>query len=170
MSPDVAKGVTFRKARVSWVPHTRRVTAPWILPVLISACVVGCATTSLPLTNLTPVPPERFSWQQRTEQPIGTLLVARDVGLAGFAARRVVVTVDGKAAGNVFAGEFLRLFVEPGRRVVAASATAAIGGETRSSPRQLEIDVPAGGEIVVRVGFGDLSTAGGFYIWLDATK
>ena len=87
-----------------------------VVALLLSAC---SATTSLPVAQLTPTPPERVTWKDSIAADAGTLLIARDAGLHGSAAR-VFVAVDGIAAGDVRVEEVLKLQVDPGRKVVSA--------------------------------------------------
>lgn len=128
--------------------------------------LAGCASSSLPLSQLAPVPVERIQWKEAIPSSAGMLVIARDSGFSGSAAK-VLVAIDGMAAADIRSGEVMRLQVEPGRRVITASAFAAVGGELRR-PRSLEVTVRPGAETVVRIGFDEMG--GGFSVWQDVVR
>lgn len=132
---------------------------------LALAALGACATTSLPVSTLKPVPPERVTWQPEAAPTAGQLLLARDSGFTGSLAR-VIVTVDGTRAGEVMAKEVLRLRVSPGRRVVTVSVQG-VGGELHR-PRSIEVDVRPEATTLLRVGFDD--GLRGFSVWQDVLK
>lgn len=138
------------------------------LMVVVSAASVlaGCATVSLPVDQLKPVPPERMAWKDAQADSAGVLIVARDSGFAGSGAR-VTVAVDGVPAAVLWSEEVARLRVPAGRVVVTASAQAGLGGEIYR-PRSLEVTIPANGRTVLRIGFDEGRS--GFSIWQDVTK
>lgn len=133
-----------------------------IVALLLSAC---SATISLPVAQLTPTPPERVTWKDSIATDAGTLLIARDAGLHGSAAR-VFVAVDGIAAGDVRVEEVLKLQVDPGRKVVSMSVYAGLGGEMRR-PRSLEVTVSPGRITLLRIGFDEM--AGGVSLWQEVS-
>lgn len=134
-----------------------------ILAIAFVMILSGCSTTSLPIGQLKPTPPERVTWRDSATPDAGTLLIARDAGFSGSAAR-ALVSIDGAAAGDVRVEESLKLRVDSGRRVVTVSVHAALGGETRR-PRSLEVTVSPGRLTVVRIGFDEM--AGGVSLWQD---
>ena len=134
-----------------------------LLGLVAAVALSACSTTSLPLTQLEPVPVERVTWEQKPTAEAGILKIARDSGFTGHAAR-VMVTVDGKPAGEIRNRELLELRVDAGRVVITASAYAALGEEIRR-PRSLEVTVKPGEETIVRIGFDEMM--GGFSIWQD---
>ena len=131
-----------------------------------AALLSACASTSLPTSELQPVPAERVTWGATAPAPHGVLAIARDGGFAGVAAR-VHVSIDGQPAADMRSSEILRLPVAPGRRIVTAQSFAASGGETRR-PRSLEVTVAEGQETLVRIGFDDM--ASGFSLWQDVKR
>lgn len=123
--------------------------------------VSGCASTSLPVSELRAVPVERLTWKDPVPGEYGSLVIARDGGFAGSAAR-VFITVDGKSATETMAEEVLRLKLPPGRHVVTVQSYALLGGETHR-PRSLEVTVEAGKETLLRIGFDEM--AKGLSLW-----
>lgn len=136
------------------------------IAAIATALALGaCATVSLPVSSLKPVPAERVAWQAESGANTGQLLIARDSGFTGSLAR-VMVAIDGTFAGELAAEEILRLRMNPGRRMLTVSVQG-VGGELHR-PRSMEVDVAPNGITLLRVGFDDGMR--GFSVWQDVVK
>jgi len=111
--------------------------------------LAGCATTPVPSSSATPVPPERILAAEFTKphQGLAMLVVTRDKGF--FIAKcEATVFVDGIKVAKILQREQLRLFVEEGEHLIGVSSDEGIclGGSdqkpvtvTRAKPTLLRI-------------------------------
>lgn len=92
-----------------------------LIGALAVALLAGCASSQVPSSEAKPVPSSRlFAFQT----PIGggsVLIITRDKGFVG-AGCNATVSIDGRRAGEVGAGESARFRVAPGEHIVSASS------------------------------------------------
>lgn len=112
--------------------------------------LTACATISLPIDKLASVSPDRVFWVDESGPNAGTLVFARDRGLAGSAAR-VNVYLDGRDAGIINNGELLSLRLAPGRHMVKSQTKTVLDDGYR--PQSIEVTIEAGKTLIVRIGF-----------------
>ena len=119
------------------------------LTTVVALLLSACATTILPVAQLTPSPSARVTWKDSIAADAGTVLIALDTGVR-MAGIGVVVAVDGVRAGEIYKdeiyeGEVLKLRVDAGRKVVSVSTQS-------SRPRSLEVAVSGGRTTLLRIG------------------
>jgi phosphosulfolactate phosphohydrolase-like enzyme len=110
------------------------------LATVVALLLSACATTILPVAQLTPSPSARVTWKDS---------IAADAGVR-MAGIGVVVAVDGVRAGEIYKdeiyeGEVLKLRVDAGRKVVSVSTKS-------SRPRSVEVIVGSGHTTLLRIG------------------
>jgi hypothetical protein len=115
--------------------------------------LVGCATTPVPSSSATPVPPERILAPEftRPHQGLAMLVVTRDRGFL-MSACEATVFIDGFKVAKLLQAEQIRLFIEEGDHLVGASAEAGIclGGSDQES-----IKVTRAKPVLLRIAAGN---------------
>lgn len=88
---------------------------------LAVALLAGCATSPVPSSEADPVPSSRLFAYQAPTQDDSTLIVTRDKGFVGGGCN-TVVSIDGRRAAEIGAGESAKFRVAPGEHIVSASS------------------------------------------------
>lgn len=113
--------------------------------------VAGCATTPVPESAASAVPPDRL-YAPALARPVsggGTITVRRDSGMlgAGCSAR---VWIDGQPAADLWPSERVAIHVEAGEHIVSAQGNALCTGALLEVPA----NVKPGRESRLRIGYG----------------
>ena len=123
----------------------------WLAAAAIWAA--GCATTPVPSSSATPVPPERILAPDFTKphQGLAMLVVTRDKGFL-MSACEATVFVDGVKVAKLLQREQLRLFLEEGKHLVGVSADQGIclGGSDQQA-----IEVTRARPVLLRIAAGN---------------
>lgn len=107
------------------------------------ALLTGCASSPVPSSEAEPVPSSRLFAYQAIVSGGSTLVVTRDKGFVG-AGCNAMVTIDGRRAAEVGAGETAKFRVAPGVHIVSASSCG-------SGLKELETTIKAGGTKKFRI-------------------
>nr|WP_269803054.1 hypothetical protein [Pseudomonas uvaldensis] len=83
--------------------------------------LAGCATSPVPSSEADPVPSSRLFALQAPAQGDSTLIVTRDKGFVGGGCN-TTLSIDGRKAAEIGAGETAKFRVAPGEHIVSASA------------------------------------------------
>ena len=115
--------------------------------------LAGCATTPVPSSSATPVPPERILAADFTKphQGLAMLVVTRDKGFF-LKACEATFFVDGVKVAKLLQSEQLRLFVEDGDHLVGVTSDEGLcmGGSD-----QQEIKVSRSKPTLLRIAAGN---------------
>src|SRR5262245_34959561 len=122
---------------------------------LIAAAILlaACATTPVPSSSATPVPPERILAPEFTKahEGLAMLVVTRDKGFF-IASCEATVFIDGIKVAKLLQREQLRMFVEEGEHLVgvAADQGVCLGGSD-----QAPIKVTRAKPVLLRIAAGN---------------
>jgi hypothetical protein len=122
---------------------------------LVAAAVilgVGCATTPVPSSDATPVPPERIRAPEfaRSEAGRALLVVTRDKGLRASACT-IGVHIDGTLVVDLRPSEQARLFVDEGTHLVGAKSTTSA---CVTEADQIQVEVTRAKPVLLRISAG----------------
>ena len=87
----------------------------------ISMFMVGCATSRVPSGKADPVPSSRLFAYQKPASGDAALIVTRDSGFVGGGCN-TSVSIDGRKAAEIGAGETAKFYVTAGEHIVGASS------------------------------------------------
>ena len=92
-----------------------------IVGALAVALLAGCATSPVPSGKADPVPSSRLFAYQKPGSDGAVLIVTRDTGFVGGGCN-TSVSIDGRKAAEIGAGETAKFYVAAGDHIVGASA------------------------------------------------
>ncbi|MCE0464911.1 DUF2846 domain-containing protein [Pseudomonas uvaldensis] len=92
-----------------------------VILVIAGSLLAGCATSPVPSSEADPVPSSRLFALQAPAQGDSTLIVTRDKGFVGGGCN-TTLSIDGRKAAEIGAGETAKFRVAPGEHIVSASA------------------------------------------------
>lgn len=114
-----------------------------LIGALAVALLAGCATSPVPSSEADPVPSSRLFAYQAPTQGDSTLIVTRDKGFVGGGCN-TSVSIDGRRAAEIGAGESAKFRVTPGEHIVSASSCG-------SGLKERETSIKAGGTKKFRI-------------------
>lgn len=100
------------------------------------ALLAGCATSPVPSSEADPVPSSRLFAFQAPAPGGSMLVVTRDKGFVGGGCN-TTVSIDGRRAAEIGAGESAKFRVTPGEHIVSASSCG-------SGLKERETEIKAG--------------------------
>ncbi|MDD1002445.1 hypothetical protein [Pseudomonas sp. TNT2022 ID642] len=92
-----------------------------IVGALAVALLAGCATSPVPSGKADPVPSSRLFAYQKPASDDAVLIVTRDSGFVGSGCN-TSVSIDGRKAAEIGAGETAKFYVAAGEHIVGASS------------------------------------------------
>lgn len=92
-----------------------------LIGVLAVAVLAGCATSPVPAEQADPVPRARLFAFQTPSSGQAIVIITRDEGFTGGACN-TTVSIDGRRAAEIGAGETAKFYVAPGDRMLSASS------------------------------------------------
>jgi len=128
---------------------------------LVFLVLSACSTVSLPISQLSQVTTQYVFVTDETINDSGTLILARDKGMVGSAAR-VHVFVDGQNVGILKNGEYISIRLSQGRHLVKTQTKTVLDDGYR--PQSVDVEIKSGLTSVIRVGF---EASGQPAMWLD---
>lgn len=132
--------------------------------VIIALCVLltGCATTPVPISEATPVPPTRHLAFKSPGDGTAPVVIRRDSGLqASVCATQVFV--NGALAAYIRSGEIVTLHVPAGETILGAMADAICAGGLV----ELQVKLTPGRAAHYRIGY---DTNGALGLFATATR
>jgi len=100
-----------------------------IFVVLAAALTAGCASTPTPADSAQP--PEKVLAPEVLAAGGGParVLVKRDSGFAGAACKHTVL-IDGKPVADLFRGQAVTMYTQPGRHIIGVNVTPFLCGQS----------------------------------------
>lgn len=122
----------------------------------VVALLAGCSATRPIATEMAkPVPASQIFAYAQPATDTGTVIVTRDVGLAGSKCP-VAFYVDGEVAAHVDNGQTMTVYIPSGKHILGAgpAGTGVCGIVSRTAHmREAAFDVVAGDRLKLRLGF-----------------
>lgn len=92
-----------------------------LIGALTAALLAGCATDPIPAEKADTVPSNRIHGFQQKTAGSATLIVTRDTGFTGSGCN-TKLSVDGRLAGEIAAGESAKFYLPAGEHMISAAA------------------------------------------------